>query len=786
MKPGLWITAALSACAGVTAIAAAAPPVSPVAKPSSKGAEFFEAKVRPLLSNKCLGCHVGANAKGKLDLSSREALLKGGEQGPALVPGDPEKSLLIHAVRYEGKTRMPLGTKLAGVEIQVLTEWVRMGAPWGVTAGKSAAAEPEKFWAFQPVRVGQAPAATNKGWAKGDVDRYVLAGLEKNGLKPNRYADRRILLRRATFDLTGLPPTPEETEAFVNDSSPNAWEKVIDRLLASPQYGERWGRHWLDVVRYSDSNGLDWNEVFPNAWRYRDYVIKSFNQDKPYNQFVKEQLAGDQLPAATDEERYDHLVATGILVMGPKLLAQQDRVQLALDVADEQIDLTSKAFLGLTVSCARCHDHKFDPISTKDYYSLASIFKSTTTLYGTLPRNNRVMYWMERPLAPSDAVTARKAYDDQVKKLQDALKKTKDADEKARLTAETKALEAKAPPAVPMAMAVEDGKVEDLRVHVRGSYKNLGDPAPRGFLTMVAGHKEAIPADKSGRLQLAEWIASADNPLTARVLVNRVWQHHFGQGLVRTPDNFGRLGERPSHPELLDYLADRFVKEGWSLKKLHRAIMLSATYQMSTEPNPVAQAKDPENRLLWRMNRHRLEAEAIRDAILVTNGQLDPKAGGTMLTRTSGLAGKEFGVDYETSTRRSVYLPVVRGVIYDMFQVFDFADPHVVNGRRDTTTVAPQALYMMNSPEIRDEAGKFADLLLNLPNADDTRRVETAYARAFSRQASSEERNRALSFLQDYEKAQEATEKDPQKRRAEAWRSFCQSLLASSEFRYVD
>ena len=795
-KTGLWITAALAACAGVSAFAAAAPSASPAVKPDAKGAEFFEAKVRPLFASKCIACHTGATAKGRLDLRSREALLKGGEQGPAIVPGDPEKSLLIHAVRYQGKTKMPLGARLADTEIQTLTQWVRMGAPWPAAAVRPGApraaglgagsGSEQDLWSFQPLKNPAAPAVKNVAWAKNEVDRYIMAGLEQSGLKPNGFADRRTLLRRATFDLTGLPPTPEETDAFVNDTSLTAYEKVIDRLLASPAYGERWGRHWLDVVRYSDSNGLDWNEVFPNAWRYRDYVIKSFNQDKPYDQFVKEQLAGDQLPAATDAERYDHLVATGILVMGPKLLAQQDREQLALDVADEQIDLTSKAFLGLTVSCARCHDHKFDPISTKDYYSLASIFKSTTTLYGTLPRNNRVMYWMERPLAPTGAVAARKAYDDGVKKLQDALKKVKDDAEKARLTAELKALEAKAPPAVPMAMAVEDGKVEDLRVHVRGSYKNLGDPAPRGFLTTVAGHREPIPADKSGRLQLAEWVASPENPLTARVLVNRVWQHHFGTGLVRTPDNFGRLGERPSHPELLDYLAGRFIKDGWSLKKLHRLMMLSATYQMTTEPNPVAQAKDPENRLHWRMDRHRLEAEAIRDAILLTNGQLDPKPGGTMLTRTSGLAGKEFGVEYSSTTRRSVYLPVVRGVIYDMFQVFDFADPHVVNGRRDTTTVAPQALYMMNSPEIREESGKFAELLLSLPNADDARRVEAAYARAFSRPASSEERNRALAFMQDYEKALEATEPSPEKRRTEAWRSFCQTLFASSEFRYVD
>lgn len=793
---GFWMIVAVVACAGATGLPAAPPAAAPAAKPEAKGAEFFEAKVRPLLVAKCVACHTGATAKGKLDLRSREALLKGGEQGPALVPGHPEKSLLIHAIRYEGPTRMPLSAKLADAEIRTLTDWVRMGAPWpaaGVRPGAPRAAglgvregEGQKLWSIQPLKNSAPPVVKSSDGVKNELDRYVLAGLEQNGLKPNRYADRRTLIRRATFDLTGLPPTPEETEAFVNDPSPRAYETVIDRLLASPAYGERWGRHWLDVVRYSDSNGLDWNEVFPNAWRYRDYVIRSFNQDKPYDQFVKEQLAGDQLPARTDEERNDHLVATGILVMGPKLLAQQDREQLALDVADEQIDLTSKAFLGLTVSCARCHDHKFDPISTKDYYSLASIFKSTTTLSGTLPRNNRVMYWMERPLVSADAVAARKTHDAAVKQLQDALKKAKDETEKARISAELKALEAKAPPAVPMAMAVEDGKVEDLRVHVRGSYKNLGEAAPRGFLATVAGHKEAIPAHKSGRLQLAEWIASPENPLTARVLVNRVWQHHFGVGLVRTPDNFGRLGERPSHPELLDYLAQRFMAEGWSLKKLHRLIMLSAAYQRTTEPNALAQAKDPENRLLWRMNRQRLEAEAIRDAILLTNGQLDPRPGGTLLTRTSGIAGKEFGVEYAQATRRSVYLPVVRGVIYDMFQVFDFADPHVVNGRRDTTTVAPQALYMMNSPEIRTESGKFADLLLALPNSDDARRVETAYARALGRAASSSERNRALAFMREYEQSLEASEKNPEKRRGEAWRSFCQSLFASSEFRYVD
>jgi len=784
-KTGLWISAAAAGCLALSALAVAAP-AAPVVLPDSRSAEFFEARVRPLLVAKCLSCHIGAGAKGKLDLGSREAILKGGAQGPSVVPGNPEKSLLIQVIRYEGKLKMPLGAKLADHEIRILTEWVKMGAPWGVSAaGTTSAVAPEKFWAFQPVQDAKPPTVKRSGWVKNDVDRFVLASLEKSGLQPNRFADRRTLIRRATFDLTGLPPTPEEVEAYVNDRSPDAWRKVIDRLLASPAYGERWGRHWLDVVRYSDSNGLDWNEVFPNAWRFRDYVIKSFNEDKPFNLFIREQLAGDQMPSASETERNERLVATGVLVMGPKLLAQQDRVQLALDVADEQIDLTTKAFLGLTVSCARCHDHKFDPISTKDYYSLAGIFKSTVTLSGTLPRNNRVMYWMERPLAPADAVAARQAHDAAVKKLQDQVKKTKDEAAKKQLAAQIAALEAKAPPAVPSAMAVQDGKVEDLKVHVRGSYKNLGETAPRGFLSVVAGEKQPVPAERSGRLELADWIASEKNPLTSRVLVNRVWLHHFGRGIVGTPDNFGRLGERPTHPELLDYLSRRLVDGGWSLKKLHRLIMLSATYQMSSDPSAVAAAVDPENRLLWRMNRNRLEAEAIRDAILVSSGQLDGKPGGTMLTRVSGLAGKEFGVDYN-SNRRSVYLPVVRGVVYDMFLVFDFADPHVVNGRRDTTTVAPQALLMMNSPYLVEQSGKFADLLLALPTADDAQRVETAYQRALNRQAKTDERDRAMAFLSDYEAALAPTIEDPEKRRRAAWSSFCQALYASSEFRYVD
>jgi uncharacterized protein DUF1549/uncharacterized protein DUF1553/cytochrome c len=845
MRFGIWISAGIAlAWTGLAGMAATSPSPAPApaaaaapgAKPDPQAVEFFEKKIRPLLSEQCFACHTGANARGKLDLRSREKIMAGGELGPAIVPGDPDKSLLIQVVRFEGTLKMPPKGKLPAQQIQDLTEWVKMGAPWPVE-GRTAQRAPEgerrketgapapnaqrstlnaqrSHWSLQPVRAPKLPVVKDTQWVRSPIDQFILAGLEKQGLKPSGPADRRTLIRRATFDLTGLPPTPEEVEAFLNDPSPDAWEKVVDRLLASPRYGERWGRHWLDAARYADSNGLDENEIFPNAYRYRDWVIRCFNEDKPYDQFIKEQLAGDLMPGSTEAETYDRLVATGFLVLGPKVLAERDKPKLAMDVVDEQIDTTGKAFLGLTLGCARCHDHKFDPVTAKDYYALAGIFKSTTTLFGNRQGNVAVSGWMERPLAPAPMVEARKAHDAAIKKLQDTLKKTMDAAEKERLTAEIKALDGKAPPEVPMAMAVQEGKIGNVRVHIRGSYKTLGEEVPRRFITVLAGEKQApIDAARSGRLELANWIAAKENPLTARVMVNRIWQHHFGWGIVRTPDDFGIRGERPTHPELLDWLASYFVagneemgKRGnektdisslphspisspkpWSIKKMHRLIMLSNAYQMSSEHAPASYARDPENRLLWRMNRKRLEAEAIRDAILYANGQLDLTMGGTVMkaTGTAVTQDSRTAVEYN-STRRSIYLPAIRTTLYELFQVFDFVDPHVVTGKRATTTVAPQALYLMNSPFMMDQGRSFAELLLGQQEADDAKRLETAYHRAFCRPPTTAEVSRALAYVEAYSLDLEDTENDPAKRRLEAWRSLCQTLIASSEFRHIE
>jgi hypothetical protein len=791
-----WLLAALPAASAVVAVlpAFAQAEAPKPAAVDTKAAEFFEARIRPLLVEQCLGCHSGSKLMGKLDLSSRDGVLKGGTRGASVVPGSPEKSALLAMVRYEHEVKMPPSGRLSDARIRDLDLWIRGGAQWGferktadfdLSSAEAVRKQAQQHWAYRPVVARPVPAVKNRVWARNDVDRFLLAALEKQGLRPNPYADRRTLIRRVTFDLTGLPPTPEETRAFLADTQPGAWERVIERLLASPRYGERWGRHWLDVARYADSNGQDWNEVFPNAWRYRDYVIQSFNEDKPYDRFILEQLAGDQLPAAGEAERHRNLIATGFLVMGPKLLAQQDRARLVMDVVDEQIDVTSKAFLGVTTSCARCHDHKFDPFPTRDYYALAGIFKSTRTLNGTLPRNDRVMYWNEIPLAPEAHVKARQAHEAELKKMADRLKKAKDAGEKERLTADMKALEQAAPPPVPMAMAAADGPVADVPVHLRGSTTNLGDVAPRGFLTALEApgtRPEKLAADRSGRLELARWIASPRNPLTARVMVNRIWLHHFGEGLVPTPDNFGRLGEKPSHPELLDYLAARFVQGGWSVKAMHRLLLTTAAYQMAGADQAAGLAKDPANRLLWRANRRRLESEAIRDAMLFTAGELNLQTGGTMIDKASGFPVREFPVQY-TGSRRSVYQPVLRVVTNDFQKAFDQADPSIVMGKRNVTTVATQGLLMLNSQLAIGQSEKFAQRLLALPGGDDER-VEAAYERAFGRIPTSAERDRALAFIRDFEAALPAAEAD--KNRQEAWRAFCHTLFASSEFRYVE
>lgn len=1111
-------------------------------------AAFFESRVRPLLLKKCGECHGKEDPEGKLTLTSVEGIAAGGASGPTVVPEQLDRSRLIQAIRYTAKLKMPPDTKLPAEDIAILEKWVRdgavlPGAKIEVRKGNSSGEftitdEDRNWWAFQPIRVPVPPHVEARDRVLKPVDRFVLRRLEEKGLTLSPPADRQTILRRITFDLTGLPPTLDEIDAFLNDDSPDAYERLVERLLASPGYGVRWGRHWLDVARYADTNGGGFDYVYPNAWRYRDYVVRSFNADKPYDQFLVEQLAGDLLPVEPDcseDEYVDRLTATGLLTLAPKGLGMQDKEQMILDVVDDQIDVLGRSLIGLTLSCARCHDHKFDPISTADYYALAGIFRSTTSLIDT---DKNPSYWPERPLESPSVTASRKAWlarkaanekaianlkqkanaavieaakkrlpeyllaavrlcesaagqgavahwafdeaeGDVTKarsgtvaslanakgddarpvriddgKLGRALKfaeqrdtvslqgkepslqfgkatdftvslwlraapgyspKTADtilsvrypsalwfialrpggfnglylrhydgkravdikptqnrlplltdgrwhhlaftsdrdgsgrvyldgekagevpiatisqaanfagpisfqigpsvnqfrgdlddlaiwqrvlgpgeikalftaasaepprnvtelersrpkpdvqftladvakqglipdfaqrlasllteaevdgnsplrplidsppttqaqaeefvraageplakllANKKtnpfqpgsniasfydeastqrlAKLTAEANAIrQGRIPDASPGMVAFDSPKPADLRVLIAGDRMNPGEVAPRGF-PQILNRDSRAPSikDGSGRLELARWLTAPNHPLTARVFVNRVWQHHFGEGLVPTPDNFGRLGEKPSHPELLDWLASKFIRDGWPVKSLHREIVLSAAYRQSsrlTSQNKRGLAVDSGNRLLWRMNRRRLESEPIRDAMLAASGQLDLRLEGTV----NSWKPKIFSVDdanaetanYKTN-RRSIYLPVVRGAaLHEMLQLFDFGDPNSITPRRATTTVPPQVLFLFNSPFVRDQAAPLAkrinDTGGSLPD-----RIRLAYRLTLSRLPTETELTRSESFLKS------DSEVD--------WNLFCQMLLCLNEFAYID
>ena len=1017
--------------------------VAPV--PTAEQITFFESKIRPLLATKCYSCHGVQQQSADLRLDSREAMLKGNAHGPVLIPGDPEKSSLVIVTHYDGKIKMPPAGKISAIEIAALTSWVKMGAPW--TPEKAAAATPSKeykisdaqknFWSYKPVKKSALPKVKNLAWCANPIDRFVMAKLEEKGLKPAPTADRRSLIRRATFDLIGLPPTPAEVEAFVNDKSPNAWEKAVDRLLASPHYGETWGRHWLDLVRYADSNGLDENVAFANAYRYRDYVVEAFNKDKPYSEFIKEQLAGDLMMTDDEASNNEKLTATGFLTLGPKLLAEPDKQKMVMDIVDEQIEVTSKAFLGLTVACARCHNHKFDPIPTKDYYALAGIFRSTKSME-TL---NTVGMWKERKLKPAKLSPAQLAEETKSKALLASMETQRNqANEKllakfradapkylqggwellrqpgvapiaeinrpdagqntqiieaekfsringveidrtnygkgigvlfnvsgkdliewtievpvagnyqvdfryasgesrgcrlslngkvvrenavdkatggffaenqawdiqgvfpfkagknllkienenviphfdklavalapsesvgkpirnaaqiakefgidetillrnAKLAARLKTDPSKLDPAslktesetfakgitLPekpyalypedvrpvivrldkaieekkasamqpiVVMAVEEGEIADCKVHIRGDTQTLGDEVPRHFLTVLDGDKVSIDKKHSGRLELATWLARPEHPLTSRVAINRIWQGHFGQGLVKTPDNYGLLGAFPSHPELLDWLAAAFVEKSgspyacdWSFKKLHKLILMSNTFKQGTTPDPkseaIAMKSDTDNTLLWKYPRRRLEAEPFRDSLLAMSGQLDLTIGGSVLTTRnhdyvtndqSGNAGQ-----YD-SPRRALYLPLIRNAMFDMFLAFDVGDPSMVNAKRATTTVAPQALFVMNSPFVSEQAKGFANSLLSQKEMTDAQRYNLACLKAFGRPASLAETNRVTAYLNAYS-ARLTMEPDASARRTKAWASLCHILLASNEFIYMN
>jgi len=779
----------------------AAPPSKATA--DAAGLTLFENKVRPILVQHCFKCHGPDSGEGKAELrvDSLESLLQGGVSGPAIVRGEPERSQLILAVRHDGNVSMPPKKKLAQGEINALTAWVKMGAPWPASANSLAPVRPagipkewdepaRGFWAFQPPRVPTPPRVVDTRWPRSPIDHFILAKLEATGLRPAPPADKRTLLRRATLDLVGIPPSPAEIDAFLHDDSDQAFERVVDRLLGSPRYGERWGRHWLDIVRYADSNGMDDNLAYSDAWRYRDYVIAAFNADKPYNRFVEEQLAGDLLAEAEPRRRDELLVATGFLAIGPKMLAEDDPVKQQMDIVDEQLDTTCRVFLALTMACARCHDHKFDPLPTSDYYALAGIFKSTQTMISFRVDSK----WNTTGLGESQPRLRLEELEQIIDRHDNALvngnTNKMSAEERARHT--TLLEEAKKEyAAIPKAISVTEGKVGDLEVFLRGNHLARGPLSPRRFPTILAGaNQPPLSSSHSGRLELARWITDPRHPLTARVIVNRVWRWHFGQGVVPSVDNFGKLGQLPSNPELLDWLATQFIGDGWSLKTLHKRILLSRVYKLSTALNDRAALLDPENRLLWRMPRRRMEAEVLRDSLLAASGQLDTTMGGTLVVSTPfenlSVNGMARNPQLYQSSRRSVYLPVLRSALYELFQAFDFPDPAVPTGDRATTTVASQALFMMNGQIVERVSGRLAEVLLNDANRTESDRLQEACRRIFGRPAARGELSEWESFLGRYQSAAALTGESPERRRRLAWQGLCRALLSSNEFVYVN
>ncbi|MEQ8787202.1 MAG: DUF1553 domain-containing protein [Pirellulaceae bacterium] len=876
------------ACLGFLAIGSPSIAIAAETEPQLTSAQrdFFEKKIRPVLVQRCYECHSAKAdmAEGKLLLDSRAAMHQGGETGPAIVPGEPNNSLLLAALRYED-LEMPPDGKLADAVIADFERWIKMGAPDPRAATqamddapKYVAAKPEDVWSLAPVADARPPEVKDVNWPRSDIDRFVLARLEAEKLTPVADADPAMLLRRVYFDLVGLPPSPQELDAFLADPSSKAFEQTVDRLLTSPHFGERWGRHWLDVARFAESNGKSRDVLMPHAWRYRDYVIDALNNDLPFDRFITEQIAGDLLPSDSPAERDRLITATGFLAIGSKTLTG---ATTQVDLIDEQIDATSKAVLGLTVSCARCHDHKFDPVPTRDYYALAGIFLSTDTRYGgglkagkdmaskasqlmvlgpkaeqqvkqvsehqkqlaQLDKRQKELADKQKSLRPklpkdwqqrlkqltTDETVAGEA-DDRDAKQEESKPSEEDQDkgevqdkpldkqekllvEYATVMSEVKEVKQQLDelkqvdlPELDFAVGVRDaGKVQDSRIHVRGDQRNLGEAAPRGFLSCIElDDAPAIPAKQSGRLQLAEWLTHRDNPLTPRVAVNRIWLHLMGRGLVGTVDNFGANGEPPTHPLLLDYLARRLLDSGWSTKQVIREVVLSRTYQLSSEYDEDNYAADPDNTLRWRMSRRRLEAEALRDAMLAASGQLNrqPPAVAIMARVGDGEVGRTINTKpiNEPFPHRSVYLPIIRGMVPEVLKTFDFPEPSNVQGQRDTTNVPSQSLFLMNSPLVLEQAEVLARRVTAAAESD-PQRAATAYKLCFSREPTAAELQRLVEFVQRHKVASEKDGKQPDgkqpddkqpggkrqtSREQDAWTTACHALLASGEFRFLD
>ena len=784
--------------------------------------DFFEKKIRPVLVEKCYSCHAkNAKAiKGGLVLDTRDGIRRGGDSGHAVVPGEIESSLLMEAIRFES-FEMPPDEQLPSAVVEDFAKWIRMGAP-DPREGPSLIKreinfeEAKAHWAFQPIKTTEPPAVKNTAWARSPVDQFVLARLEAEGLQPVSDAQRITLIRRLYYDLIGLPPTPDQLAAALADESPQAIANLVDELLDSPHFGERWGRHWLDVVRYAESNGRERNYVYPHAWRFRDYIIAAFNADKPFDRFIREQIAGDLLEDSGNEQ----LIATGFLAIGPKLLNERNKEVFRMDIVDEQVDVTTRAFMALTASCARCHDHKFDPIPTSEYYSLAGIFRSSETLFGTQKkqgnRQGSELYALgespdyrqhqEKLQALQKELRATQA---RVKKINtkrppksaDAKTKQQVAREKRaagaaarqrikQLQAEIKAASDGVEPPV-QAMGVREGEVADSPIYVRGEVTSPKGKAPRGLLTILDDELQQplLETEQSGRLELADWIASRENSLTTRVLVNRVWHHLFGYGLVRTVDNFGTSGETPTHPELLDFLATRFADQGWSIKQLIRNLVLTRSYQLSGEHSPENYQRDPDNFLVWRHSPRRVNAEALRDAMLLASGKLELIPGdGSPVSRLSGEFGRGVSIDQLSAdnNHRSVYLPIVRNAVPEALQLFDFAEPSMLVGHRPVTTVPTQALYFMNSEFVTAQSDSLAKRLLADEESEDAGRVDLAYRTILARPATGAEVERALSFIQETTEQLVQTDGKTDQARHRGLSGFCQALFGSAEFRYVE
>ena len=806
------------------------PGVALTQQPSAAQVKFFESHIRPALVKYCYSCHsVDGESRGGLLLDTRQGWLQGGDGGQAIVPGKPEVSLLWEAINWEGY-EMPPSKKMPADVIAKFKEWIEMGAPDPrerkilVHTGKISKEDIEKgmtHWAFQP------PNAD----VDATIDSLVSKKLVEVGLAPVPPADQFTLLRRLYFDLVGLPPSPEEIVAFnkawLKDADA-AIDAKVEELLNRPQYGERWGRHWLDLARYAESSGSR-NLSYPHAWRYRDYVIDSFNNDTPYDRFIMEQIAGDLLSVKTDVQWQQNLIGTGFLAIGLKHHDEKNPRKFIADLVDEQIDTTTQAILGLTVSCARCHDHKYDPIPTADYYALAGIFQSTQTYYGTsrVGQNHRPSPLLHLPIEDNETAVSRRvnvaAVKAKIAELERELRASKNGKEKREIRNKRNRLAAQLAEVnsdgIPMsvAMGVQDADlIVNANILLGGEVEKPAQQVPRGFIQLF-GDLNFTVSDKesSGRLKLAEAMASKNNPLTARVMVNRIWMHLLGRPLVGTPSNFGVSGIKPENQELLDYLAVRFMDEGWSVKSIIREIVTSATYRRSSSYSEVNDTRDPDNVFLWRVNPRHIDAEALRDAMLAVAGQLDlERPRGSAV----GVSGRPGAVDPDANNPyRSIYLPIVRDQLPAALDLFNFADPNATNAGRSHSIVPTQALYLMNNQFVTSQAQAMAMRLENEYTHSDEQ-IRYAFAYAYGRPASKDELKASEQFFREFDPSRlinstsSSGESGPERRGSRGRRNqgsrrggqenaelrsvpraknqalavFCQALMASARFRILD